>query len=365
MKCCVECFKDKEIKAKILRLKKIGICDFCVSESGNVHVYETETDSILIDDFDGLLNKYKPESVLPDTYPTERLKLLKDELYFNWNIFNLDVEKIDLLIKNICHIRYKEEPELFEQKIGIIELCSKNYMEENSLLGIYNWEDFVKSIKAENRFHTNHFKTEVLEIICSYVRKTYKKGTLFYRARISDQDGFLESKMGAPPKELATAGRANPEGISYLYLGSDKTTTLNEIKAGLYDYVTIASFKLKEDISVVDLTGIDDISAFSELDFTQHAINRPHLKKINNEIAKPLRRQDSHLDYLPTQYICDYIKTIRYNGKIEYSGIEYKSSMNKNGYNLAIFDSSLFEFEDKTVYDIKELKYVVEPILEV
>jgi len=66
--------------------------------------------------------------------------------------------------------------------------------------------------------------------ICSYIKKTYNSGTVFYRARISDKDGLTKSEMGAPPQQLATAGRVNPEGISHLYLGSDKTTTLNEIR---------------------------------------------------------------------------------------------------------------------------------------
>jgi hypothetical protein len=362
MKCCVECFKDDEIIAKIKSLQKIGDCDLC--NSRNKNVYDTESDADLVDDFEGLINTYSLESVLPDNYPSERLSLLKDELFNNWDIFRLDAEKINLLLISICKDRYEEEPELFDQRVGIYSFCDDTYMEEHSLLGGYSWEDFVTLIKTENRFHTTNFKTKILDIICSYVKKTYKSGTIFYRARISGKDGFSKAEMEAPPQQLATAGRVNPEGISYLYLGSDKTTTINEIRAGLHDYVSIASFKLKKEISVVDLTRIDAISAFSRLDFTQHAINRPHLKKINSEIAKPLRRQDSHLDYLPTQYICDYIKTIQLNGEREYSGIEYKSTMNKDGFNLAIFDGSLFECENITVYDVQELKYYVEPKFE-
>lgn len=359
MKCCVGCFKDDEIIAKISGLQKTGNCDLC--NSRNKHVYDTDSDTYLVDDFEGLLNTYTVESVLPDNYPSEKLTLLKDELFNNWDIFNLDAEKINFIMKSICKVKYEEEPELFEQRVGIRNFYNETYMEEHSLLGGYSWDDFVTLIKTENRFHSKHFKTNVLDIICSYVKKTYKSGSIFYRARISGKGGLSKSEMKAPPHEFATAGRVNPEGISYLYLGSDKTTTINEIRAGLHDYVSIASFKLKKEISVVDLTRIDAISAFSDLDFTQHAINRPYLKKINSEIAKPLRRQDSHLDYLPTQYICDYIKTIRSNGEPDYSGIEFKSTMNKDGFNLAIFDGRLFDCEDITVYDVQELTYIVEP----
>lgn len=363
MKCCVECFYDKEIRDRIKGLKQVGNCNICEAE--NVFIYDTEIDYILVDDFVALLDTYKPESMLPTTgYPADRLVLLKNELYNNWNIFNLEPEKIDILIKNICHTKYKEEPELFEEKIGIIELYDKNFLEEYSLLGEHDWEEFVRSIKMNNRFHSNHFNTKVFFEFLDFLKSSYKRDKTFYRARICDGNALSKEELSAPPQKLATAGRVNPEGISYLYLSSDKKTTLSEIRAGLHDYVSLATFKLKEDISVVDLTGINNISAFSGLNFTQHAINKHHLKMINNEIAKPLRRHDSHLDYLPTQYICEYIKTINFKDGTDCSGIKYKSTMNKEGYNLAIFNDDLFECTDITVYDVLELQYVVNPAFE-
>lgn len=265
-------------------------------------------DHILIELFDELLNVYTPISILPNDYPRENLNLLKDELYDNWNIFNLEKDMIYRLITNICKEKYMNSPEFFDTSLGIIESKQESYLINNSILKTYNWDDFVIAIKSENRFHTNYVNTDALEIFCSYVRKSYKVGTIFYRARISDKNGFSIDDMGAPPHELASAGRANPEGISHLYLSSDVLTTLKEIRSGAYDYVTVGKFVLKQDIDIVDLTSIDQISAFSELNCTQHAINKKHLRKINNEIAKPLRRHDSPLDYLPTQYIADFNK---------------------------------------------------------
>lgn len=174
---------------------------------------------------------------------------------------------------------------------------------------------------------------------------------------MSDKDGYPAIEMKAPPAVKATAGRANSEGISCLYLASDIKTTLYEIRAGRYDYVAVGKFVLRSNIDVVDLTNIDNISAFTGLDVTQHAINKEHLRKINNEIAKPLRRNDPPLDYLPTQYISDFIKSIEHESKKEYSGIEYKSTMCNSGYNLAIFDENLFDCESVSVHHINDLEY--------
>jgi hypothetical protein len=355
MICCIECFKDKEIKSIIESLNKKGDCTTCGSKS--VFIYDTDDDVLLADEFDQLLNIYVPVSILPNDYPKEKLNLLKDELYNNWNIFNIEKDMIYRLTTNICKEKYENTPEIFDSTVGIPEITQENYLVENSLLKTYNWEDFVLAIKTDNRFHTNYVNTKVLELLCTYVDKLYKKGKIFYRARISSKKGFGVRDMGAPPVGQATAGRVNSAGISCLYLASKELTTLHEIRAGAYDYVTIGKFVLKQDIHVVDLTSIDKISAFSDLDCTQHAINKIHLRKISQEIAKPLRRSDAPLDYLPTQYISDFIKSIKLGGKNQYSGIEYKSTMCRNGYNLAIFDESLFECESVYVTYIKDLTY--------
>lgn len=84
---------------------------------------------------------------------------------------------------------------------------------------------------------------------------------------------------------------------------------------------------------------------------------KEHLNRINKEIGRTLRRSDSVLDYIPTQYIADFIKSISYDGKPEYSGIEYNSTINPKGQNLAIFYPELFTCTDVDVWHIKELRY--------
>ena len=141
--------------------------------------------------------------------------------------------------------------------------------------------------------------------------------------------------MGPPPANLATAGRANSNGISCLYLASDEITTLHEIRARDLDRISIGRFEARYDLRLIDLAELDKISPFRVSDvftFEWLALNIPILKKINNEIAKPLRRQDSDLDYLPSQYIADFIKSLGYDG------IRYKSTLNRDGMNYAIFD---------------------------
>jgi len=355
MYCCANCFRDAEIKAIIKGNNTIGNCNFCGQK--NVPVYQIGTDTTLSDLFDELLDIYTTAANLPDTFPKDSTDLIKNILHYKWNIFNIAPDCISRLIKSICHEKYSEQPELFDAPVGLWQSYDQDYLNENGIIKNYSWADFVEAIKRRNRFHTDHINKDVLNLFIYCVRKTYKVGTIFYRARICPTpSGFMDDEMGPPPPHLATAGRANPEGISILYLADTVKTTLHEIRAGVYDYVTIGSFELLRDMEVINLAEIDKISPFIAsksygIDFTRHAINMEQLKMIGKEIAKPLRRHDSILDYLPTQYVSDYIKSK------EFDGIEYISTMSPDGVNLAVFDHKIFRCTGTTVYDVKSLTY--------
>lgn len=353
MLCCTECFTDSEIKAIIEGNKKYGDCDFCGSK--NVNVYELEHNHIITELLDDLLDIYSPESSLPSNFPKEHTKLLKNILYDTWNIFNLKPDQIDCLIKILCANRYKSQPELFDTPVGIKQSHDKDWLEEKSILKENEWSDFVNGIKNINRFHSHYINTEKLSVFLRCAAKVYRKGHVFYRARICHgASGLKKTEMGAPPPHKASAGRVNPSGISILYLADSADTTLYEIRARVYDYVTIGRFKLQEDIKIINLAGIDSISPFIGMnqgfEFLDYALNIEHLRMIAQEISKPLRN-DNILDYIPTQYISDYIRSKNYDG------IEYNSTMHKGGTNFALFDSKLVRCTRTSVYDIKEINY--------
>ena len=182
----------------------------------------------------------------------------------------------------------------------------------------------------------------------------------YYRGRIAnDIKGFTPKDMGAPPPISATDGRANSNGISRLYLTNNRETTLHEIRAAEYDYITIGTFKPNTPIKVVDLSNISHISPFIEdIDCTALAINKDTLQRINEDMSKTMRRGDSNLDYLPTQFISDFVMSIiDADGNALYDGIKYKSAMNTGGYNLAIFDPSKFKCTSCKTYEITRLTY--------
>lgn len=350
MYCCENCFSDSELQAIVRSGSIKGDCDLC--ESQNVHICQLENNNILQESFENLIDLYSPIEILENDALVSNPLYLKTILKDYWNIFAIDENKVDVFLKTLFCDKYRDQPELFDDYVFLPGMNDEQICKKYSLLGNSQWGDFVTEIKERNRFHTNIINKNVLKNLFQASCKKYKKGEIFYRARIWKSDKkFICDDMWAPPPYKASAGRANPEGISCLYLANSVDTALHEIRARVHDRASVAKFKLKSDIEVVDLAAIDKISPFQEIDINLLAYNYIHLKHISSDISKPLRRHDSPLDYLPTQYISDFIKSEGF------SGIEYKSTMFFNGLNLAIFDQSLFECVDVKAYDINSIEY--------
>ena len=356
---CNECFVDSEIRSIIEHIGHIGDCPICGHK--NAYLYNSDVDSELAGKFDNLLDVYTSEEFLPSSFPSDDKHLLSEVLFEEWDIFsNISSDNALEIVKAVSDDAVNDFPQLFTDHIGIVEKYDKDYLKVHSILRTDKWSDFVDSIKNSNRFHTNLINLDLLAKYCYTISKKLpldKKR--YYRGRISDNPkGFSPKDMGAPPPGIASDGRANAKGISRLYLTNDKETTLHEIRAAEYDFVTIGTFKPVSELKIVDLSNISNISPFLDVDCTALAINKETLSMINEEMSRTMRRGDSPLDYLPTQYICDFIMSITdSDGNSLYDGIQYKSVMNSKGYNLAIFDPSKFKCTYCRTYEIIDLKY--------
>ena len=69
---------------------------------------------------------------------------------------------------------------------------------------------------------------------------------------------------------------------------------------------------------------------------------------------------DSFLSFY-VNYICDFIKTLEREGStnevVRFAGVEYDSTLSSNGYNIAIFDPTLFKATNIEIRQINSLKY--------
>ncbi|AKK72093.1 hypothetical protein OK18_05105 [Chryseobacterium gallinarum] len=317
---CKDCFSDKELKGFIISSGHNNECGYCKKKDiETIHLEE------LFDFFKELFDNFQIKA------DGERLI---SKIQGNWNLFSdiaIGNRVMNYIIGNIdTHIQNSEE--LVDFNVDILD--NVNY-----------WHTLKEQLKWERRYLTDiDYLTEELGWDSFFESKIIiNKDDFFYRARIhhvSDEDAYTNDKMYCPPKEVSTAGRANPRGIPYLYLSESEDTVLYETRASYLDEVSTATFTLKpsiaEDIYISDFTEAPTIFHPNEV---SKKIKSTLLKQlISNDLSKPMRRYDSELDYIPTQFICEFIKV--FTGV---QGIKFRSSVHITGNNLVIFNQELME----------------------
>ena len=163
--------------------------------------------------------------------------------------------------------------------------------------------------------------------------------------------------MGSPPKRLATHGRANPPGIPYLYLGSLAETAVAEIRPHTGESAWVAEFSIPLPIAVVDLRSPRSlVSPFLLEDSESIGKMRadiPFLERLGDELTKPVLPQGAAIDYIPSQFLCEFIK------KSGFDGVVYRSAVSE-GMNLALFDAAKANALDVKLFNVSKVSVAVE-----
>lgn len=206
---------------------------------------------------------------------------------------------------------------------------------------LQTWNDVKEDVRTKTRFfcHLGAIADVLGEYDIDNDSLQLFKNDRYYRARVhhKEEPVFPKEDMGCPKDPtLATPGRANPRGISYLYLCSDDQTPFYEVRPYYLDRVDIGEFLIQEDeLKIVDFT--EKVNLFKvfyddgEEVFKQKVKRRVLFDAFSSDLSKPLRSFDSELEYIPTQYICEYFKD---SGA---DGIMFQSSVRKTGKNLVLF----------------------------
>lgn len=331
MKVCPNCFSDKEIKGLISTSDEKGDCFIC--NSNDVHLLEITE---LYDFFEELLENFQK---------VENGEPLRSKIQSNWSFF-ASHETASEILNSVL-------PEISSEIISSDDLVDyTSEIKEN-----YNhWETIKEELKWSRRFFVNTGQLEDLGWDGFFnTQYELKSDDLLYRARVHHISGLPAidiSDMLCPPKDKASGGRANPLGIPYLYLCDSKETTLYEVRASYLDELSIGVFKLKagiEDLRIVDFT--EDTSLFQPTMVKNTIKGRLLREKISIDLSKPMRRYDSEIEYIPTQFICEFIKV--YTGA---EGIRFRSSLDTKGKNIVLFDQNKIKCTKVTRSKITSLK---------
>jgi len=333
MKVCDKCFNDIELKHYIVsNSDEKGKCDYC-SEGINSPLLEVGE---LLDFFAEFISIFKFDD---DGIPLIEL-IQKD-----WDLFSGKSTGHDILLDVLATLYSSiSNPQ-----------DNVNYIDEIIESTSY-WNILKEDLKWNRRFLTDIEEIKDLGWDSLFLKKeSLSLDEPFYRARIhiiGESKPFKIDEMGNPPKNTVMSGRANPLGIPYLYLCKKIETTFYEIRATYLDEVSIGEFHVKMDnkIDVIDFT--EKGSAFLNMENLLPYTKSVFLKKeISIDLSKPITRFDSELEYIPTQFICEFIRYI--TGA---DGILFNSSLHKGGKNIVLFDQDKVECISVTKYRVTRVE---------
>ena len=330
MKCCPECFGDRHLRKDIIPFKsiEIGRCSYCESE--NVPVLAP---SQLSGKFELLIEAYRPDP---------KGILLVQWFREDWGLFDHaridDSRAKDLLAEILDDGEIVRQP-FSPSGIPVADRLSELGQLRDELMYRNRFFPAVDIDLDRLKGLLGHLKIEADEVPGSW-----------YRARIqSDDTVFTIGEMGSPPRRTASHGRANPAGIPYLYLGSTPTTAVSEIRPHTGEIACVADFKTPHDLRFVDLRRpkkmVSPFVLADAEDIGRMRSDLPFLEQLGEELTRPVVPQAAAIDYIPSQYVCEFIK------KCGFDGVIYRSSVS-DGINLALFDPARAESGDVMQYQV-------------
>jgi RES domain len=210
----------------------------------------------------------------------------------------------------------------------------------------FNWLAFEEEIKHSNRFFPK--ENQVLEFIDQiYEDKiiSFAIGTNFFRSRLlvdlrrasigedGSLQGFTKEQSMAPSSNIATAQRASPKGISYLYLSQDEYTAIAETRPGIFSYISLAEINVVKELKIFDLW----------FDLQDNEIITTY-KSLAMQFAVVISEMEKEIDYLPMQYIAEYIKN---KGA---DGIRFISYQSLGGKNVVLFNQDKVSFTRSSIF---------------
>lgn len=332
--CCPKCFDDRGLLDSIISaLEPIqGTCSYCGT-----------TDTSLVEP--SALSYYF--ELLADVYqPDPNGKTLVDWLMEDWLLFTherMDVLRAEELLREILN-----DDEVVRQSLSPASIYESE--------GLVQWD----ALRDEMMYRNRWFLDEILdrdrlgELLNHLPAKDLRQR--WFRARIQTGDEeFTIDKMGAPPKRIASNGRANPAGIPYLYLASDPNTAVAEIRPHMGDRVYVAEFEIPE-IRAVDLRNprklVSPFIPEVEDGVGKLRAGLPLLERLGEELTRPVLPHSAAIDYIPTQYFCEFIKNSGFDGVV------YGSSVGE-GFNLALFDTQKGSGKNVTRYTVSKVSVEV------
>lgn len=256
-------------------------------------------------------------------------------------------------------------------------MTSSNYDTAKEL-----WHSFRKEVLYNHRYFPSHALLDRLTAIAKRCVLTVEPGSIYYRARIIDDNAvgdYMVSKCYKPGSteeerkwywnnankfrglskegsyvpqnpDMIRDGRSNAKFIRYLYMAESPTTAVFEVRPLLFNSINVAGIVVNERLSVANIV------VEMEFDFERdRSVDEWLLIYIQSAFSSPTNNPD---DYIPSQIITEHLRNQGYDG------IRYSSSLHNGGYNLTVFDVTKCEAIFSTDLRLENIKMSLRPSIE-
>ena len=363
--CCEECFTDPVLKDFIRENGELGDCEYCDARSVNcVAPWDLE------DLFEPVIGLYEIAEYGVHFGPDSNSSPMGEPLLFHlendWEeIFSEHLGR-DTRSAILSAIVYALTGDRKDPGLNVNDLWVDRSSAFLHRSPSEYWIEFAHHITHERRFIPDlnddlgsivdpvPIITKALDLVDSRL----PAGTAIYRAREGGADGSSDQPkaakdMGAPPRNQASGGRANPPGMPFLYTAFDKATAVAEIRPWKGALVTVAKFVLPAELRIADLLAIPEFeSPFGVPDLSDQVDRRALLRQLASELMKPVAPGTSDVDYVPTQYLSEVIRNAGFDG------IKYPSALGLDA-NLVVFDPKPFTAESVWLVEVADVQYKI------
>lgn len=217
-----------------------------------------------------------------------------------------------------------------------------------------SWNAFKHIVMHERRFFFHRYQDEALEYGLTWGEARYDpsdlldaighfardhglltrlpKGTSWYRVQSmqAKDTNFDARRMGPPPLEHANLpNRMSPVGIPMFYGAAETETALAEVAADVGRFAC-GRFETLRDIVVLDVRQPTEIPSLFDPNLAKDRAIAKFMQSFIEEFSKPIdREQRPHIDYLPTQVVTEYVRTMMSADNDQpIEGVLYRSSRN-------------------------------------
>lgn len=329
---CADCIGDFVVKAEIEAAGRRRRCSYC-KEMGRAVAIEQVADRV--DDIYGAMVgeaeltphfpndsdrvEYRQDGSTPSAIVTEMLECAYDDIAEDV-VGELSERHSYYAMKDGDTDRYDDSSDIFE-----IAIPRSAEIRES-------WRYFCDSVRHGRRYF-NAEAAELLKEILDPIVDPQTPGTrsavrliepgsdegFLYRGRMANSVATRAtvlakpiSELGASPKELNASGRMNAAGIPVFYGSFDVATCVAELRGPVGGTAVVGKFAVLRPVRVLDLmllkNAMFNISYFDDDVVRKFAYNR-FLRGFHNEIKKPVIPGSETLDYLPTQFVAEYLWT--------------------------------------------------------